>query len=87
MVDVLAAAGNRYRLKILFFLYEVRESYVIDITDEVGLSQGNVSNHLILLYRAGLLERRRENSRVYYSLSERGKELVEFLREFPCFLR
>jgi len=87
MADFLTAAGNRYRLRILFFLYEVRESFVIDIADEIGLSQGTVSNHLILLHGAGFLNRRRENNRVYYSLTEKGKNFIKFLMRFPCFLR
>jgi DNA-binding transcriptional ArsR family regulator len=40
------------------------------IVRAVGASQGNVSKHLALLAGGGILERRKEGQRVYYSMTD-----------------
>lgn len=79
MAELIGAVANRHRLKALLFLYQIGRTYVIDIADEFELSQGTTSNQLQILYRCGLLKREREGNLVFYSLTERGKRLAEFL--------
>lgn len=53
------------RLRILSCLCgEERPVHVV--VDLVGLTQANISRHLNILYRAGVVDRRREGSSVLY---------------------
>jgi ArsR family transcriptional regulator len=45
-----------------------REACVCHLTEALGLSQPTVSHHLKVLYDAGLLERERRGTRVYYRI-------------------
>jgi DNA-binding MarR family transcriptional regulator len=45
---------------------------VSDILDIVGGSQANVSKHLSVLKRAGLVESRRDGLNVFYQISDDG---------------
>ena len=75
------------RLSILHALCE-QERSVADILTFVGASQSNVSQHLAVLYRAGILGRRREGTQIYYSIKRTQALDVcrgvcnEFMREF-----
>lgn len=55
------------RLKILHCLCG-GERAVNDVVEGAGLSQANTSRHLNLLYRAGIVDRRREASQVFYRI-------------------
>ena len=57
--------GEPARLRILHAVCD-EERCVNDIMQITGLEQPNVSRHLARLHQAGLLERRREGSRVFY---------------------
>lgn len=59
------ALGEPGRLELLQQLLE-RERSVGDLVEATGRSQPNVSQHLAQLLRAGLVEGRREGSRVFY---------------------
>jgi ArsR family transcriptional regulator len=57
------------RLRILHLLQD-GERCVNDILGQVGGSQANVSKHLSVLRRAGLVECRREGVNVYYRIDD-----------------
>ncbi|MBK1830994.1 winged helix-turn-helix transcriptional regulator [Verrucomicrobiaceae bacterium R5-34] len=54
----------------LALIQEVKEGErtVGDLVDETGLAQASVSKHLKILFDAGLLNRRKEGVKVYYSV-------------------
>ncbi len=72
MVTVLKAVAESTRLRILLLL-RAGELNVKDLMQILGQSQPRLSRHLKLLFEAGLLERFREGSWVYFRLSERAK--------------
>ena len=37
-----------------------------EVVEKVGLTQANISRHLNILFRAGVVERRREGNSVFY---------------------
>jgi ArsR family transcriptional regulator len=39
---------------------------VHEVVERIGLTQANISRHLNILYRAGVVERRREGTSVLY---------------------
>ena len=65
LVDVLRAAGEPTRLRILILL-ERGDLTVKDLTEILGQSQPRISRHLKLLVEAGLIDRFPEGSWVYY---------------------
>src|SRR5271167_1291388 len=72
LVAMLHAAGDPTRLRLLLLLRQA-ELTVSDLIEIVGQSQPRVSRHLKLLGEAGLLERFKEGSWVFYRAADRGK--------------
>ena len=68
-VEVLRAAGEETRLRLLALLAEGEHS-VKDLTEILGQSQPRVSRHLKLLVDAGLVDRNAEGAWAYYRLAE-----------------
>lgn len=71
-VAVLRAAAEPTRLRILLLL-AAGELNVKDLTRILGQSQPRISRHLKLLAEAGVVERFREGSWVYFQLAERAE--------------
>jgi DNA-binding transcriptional ArsR family regulator len=67
IADRLRLLADATRLRILNVLRE-GESSVVQIVGKVGASQPNVSRHLALLLRAGLVTRRPQGREVHYRL-------------------
>ena len=61
--------GEPIRLRLLRLLQE-REYSVNELTKAVHGNQSNVSRHLGALHEGGVLNRRREGSNIYYSISD-----------------
>lgn len=47
-----------------------RECSVQEVVEQTGLPQPNVSRHLALLHRSGVLSRRRSGTSVFYKVSD-----------------
>ena len=71
LVGALKAAAEPTRLRILLLL-QAGELNVKDLTLILGQSQPRISRHLKLLVEAGLIERFREGSWVYFHISDRS---------------
>ncbi|MGB8366032.1 MAG: ArsR/SmtB family transcription factor [Rhizomicrobium sp.] len=71
VLSMLRAAGDPTRLRLLFILREA-ELTVSELTQILGQSQPRVSRHLRLLCEAGLLQRFKEGSWVFYRAVDRG---------------
>ena len=69
----LRAAGEPTRLRLLA-LCAHGELSVTELTQILGLSQPRISRHLKLLVEAGLLERFREGTLVFYRISEGSED-------------
>jgi len=63
------ALGDPTRLRILNNLMQ-GECCVSDLVESTGLEQPCVSRHLIVLRREGILTRRAEGNRAYYSIDD-----------------
>ncbi len=76
-LDLVFASVARYfallaeptRLKILHAICQAERS-VSGVVMTTGMTQTNVSRHLGLLHRAGVVSRRRERSLVYYRVAD-----------------
>lgn len=65
VAEYFALLADPTRLRILSCLC-YQERAVHEVVDAVGLTQANISRHLNILYRAGVVDRRREGSSVLY---------------------
>jgi len=93
--EIVKAAAHPIRLAIIDCL-RGGERCVCDITKEVGAERSNVSRHLAVMAKAGLLESRKEGLMVFYRLrtpcildflSCVDKCLIEQLKEDTAILR
>jgi len=73
--------GNSRRLFILWALSK-EELPVHEVAARAGSSLQNVSQHLNLLKRFGIVTARREGQMIYYQISDQ-----EFLKHCPALLR
>lgn len=65
----MALLADPTRVHLLALLQE-HEGTVQDLSDKVSSTPQNVSRHLGILHRAGIVTRRREGTSVYYSLAD-----------------
>lgn len=57
------------RLRIMYAVCSGEKS-VSEVIELCGSSQANVSRHLAVLYKAGILMRRKEGTTVFYSIAD-----------------
>lgn len=67
VAEYFAVLAEPSRLKILHNLCD-REKSVGEVVAELGMTQANISRHLSLMYRAGIVDRRKEGNLVYYRI-------------------
>jgi DNA-binding transcriptional ArsR family regulator len=65
--DVIAAAGHPIRLAVIDFLKD-GEQCVCDIAEYVGAKRSNVSRHLGVLLKAGVISQRKDGLKMIYAL-------------------
>lgn len=65
------------RLKIMHAICQ-QERSVNQIVEEVGATQTNISRHLNLMHRGGVVTRRKEGNQVFYRISDPA--MVEICR-------
>ena len=80
-VEAFKALAHISRLQVFFVLVKAeREMSVGEIQDAVEIAGPTLSHHLDILRRAGLVESRREERYIYYSVQrERVTGLVRLL--------
>jgi ArsR family transcriptional regulator, arsenate/arsenite/antimonite-responsive transcriptional repressor len=83
MTDIFGLLSDSSRLRILMLLHK-RELCVCQIMGALEMSQPLVSRNLSLLFRAGLLDDRREGKMIFYRLK---KKLPEWLSTLMKLLR
>lgn len=76
--------GQPMRIRILECLQAQSEMRVQAIADALDTTQQNVSRHLALLYRDGIVDRRQEGRVVWYWITDGGEaiELIEQASEY-----
>jgi DNA-binding transcriptional ArsR family regulator len=66
--EVFKAMGHPLRLGVIEFLRD-GEKCVCDIVDHLGTGISNISKHLSVLKKAGIVRDRREGLKIMYSLT------------------
>jgi len=84
LVDLIAqrfrVLGEPTRIKLLDRL-RTGEASVLDLTAQIGTTEQNVSKHLGVLHRAGIVSRRKQGNFSYYAIAD---EAVFVLCEQVC---
>lgn len=65
--EIIQAAGHPIRLAVIEYLVD-GEQCVCDIVDYLGAQRSNVSRHLSVMLKAGLLDVRKDGLKMMYSL-------------------
>ena len=78
------AMSHPVRIKILCMLSS-GEQIVQDLTDAIGTSQSNISQHLGILKACGMIASRKEATRTYYSIEDpRILKMITLTRDIFC---
>lgn len=82
--SALQAISHPTRLKIICFLGE-QERIVNEILEHAGSTQSNISQHLEVLRKAGVIRSRRVHNKVYCSVkTEEMQPLIIKIKELFC---
>ena len=78
------AMSHPARIKILCMLSS-GEQMVQDLTDAIGTSQSNISQHLGILKACGMISSRKEATRTYYRIDDpRILKMITLTRDIFC---
>jgi DNA-binding transcriptional ArsR family regulator len=80
IADRFRMLGEPTRIKLLDRLRE-GEATVLELTELIGTTQQNVSKHLGILHRGGIVARRKQGNFAYYRVADEG---VFALCEMVC---
>lgn len=72
--------ANHRRIEILELLKKEPELSVIEISEKLNINFKTASEHIRRLAIAGLLMKRSDGSNVRHKLTERGQNILKFLR-------
>jgi ArsR family transcriptional regulator len=85
VAKILRTLGNERRLMILCKLVERGEANVTTLTEDVGLSQSALSQHLAKMRQEGIVAFRRESQTLWYRIADPWvEELFATLRNLVC---
>ncbi len=76
--SLLKIVSEESRLKLLCILNSNRHC-VCELMEHVDMSQSLISHHLKDLKDAGVVENKKEGLKVYYSLTKRGRGIINSL--------
>jgi len=84
-VGLLKALASEPRLLVLCYLGEAGEMSAGDLTEQVGLSQSALSQHLAKLREEGLVATRKEAQTVFYRVCDpKAEQLLALLHDLFC---
>lgn len=84
-VDLLKALASKPRLLVLCYLAQAGEMSAGDLTEQVGLSQSALSQHLAKLREEGLVATRKEAQTIFYSVNDpKAEKLLALLHDLFC---
>ena len=84
VTELLKSIAHPIRMKILCFLME-GEKNVGEIEQQFGSTISNISQHLTVLRKASIIDRRKEANFMFYSLKDNNiLKLMETLKNNFC---
>lgn len=84
IAGMLACIAHPSRLMIICMLLK-REMFVHEVIEKLGTTKGNISQHLRVLADRGLIQKRRDGNRIFYSVKDPNlKELISGIKKLYC---
>jgi ArsR family transcriptional regulator len=84
IAGMLSCIAHPFRLMIICMLLK-REMFVNELIDKLGTTKGNISQHLRVLADRGLIQKRRDGNRIFYSIKDPNlKDLISRIKELYC---
>jgi ArsR family transcriptional regulator len=81
---MLSCIAHSSRLMIICMLLK-REMFVQELIEKLGTTKGNISQHLRVLADRGLIQKRRDGNRIFYSVKDSNlKALVSQIKKLYC---
>jgi len=68
--ELFGVLSTPIRLRIINALCDGSEKNVSELLQKIEVSQPNLSQHLTLLYRSGVVAKRREGAQMYYRIAD-----------------
>lgn len=69
--DMCKFMGNPKRIEVIFILGD-EEMNVDEIAERMGIRHSNLSQHLAIMRGKGIITARREGTRIYYRITNKG---------------
>ncbi|OGL40409.1 MAG: hypothetical protein A3C43_04365 [Candidatus Schekmanbacteria bacterium RIFCSPHIGHO2_02_FULL_38_11] len=83
IIEIFKALSEENRLRIFnLVLLSNQEIFAGEISNALKKPQYTISRHIGILIKSGLIKQRRDGARIFYSLSEKTKELRINLLQF-----
>ena len=85
---VLRTLADPTRRAVFERVFRAKEISVRDLTQDSGVTQGAISQHLKALKQAGLVSERPEGRRVFYRIKPEGLDpLIDWVSHYDAFWR
>ncbi|HAT72293.1 MAG TPA: transcriptional regulator [Elusimicrobia bacterium] len=84
IAGMLSCIAHPSRLMIICMLLK-REMFVQEVMDRLGTTKGNISQHLRVLADRGLIQKRRDGNRIFYSIKDpKLADLIARIKTLYC---
>ena len=84
IAGMLSCIAHPSRLMIICMLLK-REMFVHELIEKLGTSKGNISQHLRVLADRGLIQKRRDGNRIFYSIKDpKLADLIARIKVLYC---
>ena len=84
IAGMLSCIAPPYRLMIICMLIK-REMFVNELIEKLGTTKGNISQHLRVMTDRGLIQKRRDGNRIFYSVKDPNlAELIGKVKKLYC---
>lgn len=85
LASLFRVLGEPARLQVLSLIaaQPTGEACVCELTEPLGVSQPTVSHHLKVMYEAGLLQKKRRGTWIYYRLVPEQFEILQRIFAMP----
>lgn len=80
--QIFKAFSDESRTRIMYLLYRKSELSISDLEHLLDFTQTKTSRHLTYLKNAGLVNSRKQDQWVFYSVKEEGYDMVSLIFEF-----
>ncbi len=84
IAGMLSCIAHPFRLMIICMLIK-REMFVHELIEKLGMTKGNISQHLRVLADRGLIQKRRDGNRIFYSVKDPNlADLIARIKKLYC---